>query len=140
VLVAEFYLPTYNPAIPGFHQPALNITDGSNNFVRLLGLNGGGSTSRMDMYSGGVSQATVDAGAVPPLFSRTKVAVGWSPSRVAISRDGTLGGASSGSFLLPVSPIALEFGRWSGHPNIIISRAWYYSGARPDAFVQGVSR
>jgi hypothetical protein len=141
VLVATYRLHTLNPSSPGNNQPAAYLSDGSfNNGVRLLGQANGNGTFGADYFSGGVQQTETASGA-SAVFARRKLAAGWQANRLYVAYDGQSMGANTSTQPLPVAPTTLDFGRSSSAGlNGTFESIAYYAGARPDAFVQAVSR
>ena len=94
------------------------------------------------MCSSDLTRQARPTGSPSSTWIRRRVAAGWSTSRVAVATDGAMGGSASGSYALPVNPTQLYPGSWTAVSPIngTIESIAYYRGARPDAFVQAVSR
>jgi hypothetical protein len=143
VLVAAYRLHTLVPSSPGYTQAPAAINDGStNNVVRIEGQDGGGGRAKFFVSSGGATQAQPNIAASPAIFTWTKHAGGWSTSRIFGALNGGAGVGASGAYSLPVAPTTLSLGCTPSSQalNGTLESIAYYRGARPDAFVQAVSR
>lgn len=143
VLVAAYRLHTLNPASPGYGQGVLQITDGTaNNTIIMFGNRGGGGQNQDYIASGGAADLiNVDA-APPPVFTRRKHALGWKDNGAQASYDGTNTVTSAG-VPLPIAPTTFYIGSYGTQGQTLngtLESVAYYAGARPDAFVQAVSR
>lgn len=142
VLLATYQLHTRTPSAPGYNQVALYAykTD-FNNSVSLKAGDGGGGQARSIVFSGGVVQAQPNAGSTPAVFTRARGVIGWGTTRIATALGGAAAIGNSGSFALPVGIDTLDIARYGAHSlNGVLESAAYYRAARPDAFVQQVSR
>jgi hypothetical protein len=137
VLVAAYRLHTLKSV-----QTLINIAD-----------SGAGTNAIIlyDNFSGAARGTTVVAsanvpisGAAPPsVFVRRKMAFGWTGGHDQIAHDGTLDNTNGGQASLPTSLVTAYIGTNQGgglELNGTIESLAYYAGARPDAFIQVVSR
>lgn len=143
VLVAAYRLHTLVPSLPGYQQTAIDITDGvgASNEARLVPAYIG-SSERFRVYSGSVLQGQTFASSPPAVFVRRRMAGGWGTSRVVSAHDGgAVEVGATGTLVLPVGPTTMNIGKYGTNAlNGTIESIAYYVGARPDAFVQAVSR
>jgi len=142
-VVAAYRPHAFVPPVPGYQQMAAYLfkTDYQNS-VSILAQDGGGGYAKSQVWSGGMYQNGLTASAVGAPFTRRRQALGWSAGRLAVAIDGGPVTGSSGSYALPAGPPdTLWLGYYIGHAlQGTLESVAYYKGARPDAFVQGVSR
>lgn len=140
VLVAAYRQHTLTPSNA---QVVVYVTDpAQNNSVRIVAAAGLDTRWGGDVIAGGSSQFNIFTSTWAGAFDRRKAAIGWSTSRGVVAFDGeTVLGTASGSLMLPVAPSTMAIGyRNTGQLNGTIESIAYYAGARPDAFIQAVSR
>lgn len=141
VLVASYIL---NALAAGTQEGVLYISDGTaNNLVGFSADTTGTGRLRTLLSSGGVSSVNANLGNISVAGVATKFALGWSTSEVVGAMNGSLKAPSTGVFSLPVSPTRLNIGCDSVGANPLngtLATVAYYSGARSESFVQGVSR
>ncbi|WP_319798333.1 phage head spike fiber domain-containing protein [Nitrobacter sp.] len=141
IMVASFRLAAKTGAV----QRAFILDDGngnSQNAVSLVAALTASSIIAGRVYSGGVSQSAPNSASSPTVGTRTKAAISWGSSRIALFQDGTLLLGNSGSYTLPSGLTTLRIGTSSTGEGLngYLDTLAYYPSDRADAYAQQVTR